>query len=101
MCLSSWHSLCYICYCMKTTTHPLPSTTKFTGHLYDYEARSVAHRHYDNIECVVRCDDESGKYHAVQVMGRWKAMLGYIGDTLHILHKNDDGSRTLEVTTLK
>lgn len=82
---------------MSMITHPLPGETRFTSRLSDDEARRVAHRHYYGVEHVNRCSDQSGDYHAIMVRGAWKALIGISKGVSVILHKNPDGTRSLEL----
>lgn len=81
-------------------THPTPGETRFDDVAPSRElAEKLCAVHYDCAEPLEYSKDKGGAFYAVKV-GRWyKAMIGNINGRLAILHKHDDGSRTLEVVT--
>ncbi len=78
-------------------TYPQCGETRFDN---DPPVRECADRlaqlHYDSSE-IEFSKDKGGAFYAVKVGRRYKAMVGLIDGKMAILHKGDDGSRTLEV----
>lgn len=60
------------------------------------DASSLAHEHYEGF-ALEPARDGSGAYYAVKVGPWYRAMAGTIGGCPAILHKGEDGVRTLHV----
>jgi hypothetical protein len=72
-------------------THPQPGQTRFQSRLTDDQARRIAHYYYDVVELI-----SVDTYHAVKTIGGYSAMIGNLNGRPFILHKNPDGTRTLQ-----
>lgn len=86
---------------MKTVnTYPLPGETYFQTRPNRKLASETAEKHYDVESLDAVSDQHSGQAWAVRTRGGYAAMIGYLdtehGNCLAILHKNPDGSCTLE-----
>jgi hypothetical protein len=83
----------------KMKTHPLPGETCFQSRPKWEIASKLAEDNYD-VQALEAASDTHGQYWALKTIGGYVAMIGFLGvdhgNCLAILHKNPDGSRTLE-----
>lgn len=81
-------------------THPLPGETYFQSRPDRETASRIAHDHYDVQELSPCQDERTGQFWSVRTLSGWSACIGFLdndhGGHLAILHKNPDGTRTLE-----